>query len=107
MRKAVIRDDVEPLVVRGNSCTDKIRIRPVRSDCIAFQKYKENDNHASLVCISKRQWWTCYHYNVGEIGWVCERDAIYLRLSEDDFERIFGRIEVIDRRFANETKRNG
>lgn len=102
MRKIVLREDIEPLVIQGNGCTNPIRIHPVRNDVIAFRRdeWRNNRNSplsdlATLIKLDGRQWWTCFYYDQGEHGWFCERDNIYMRLSEKDFIRQFGKITVV------------
>lgn len=87
-----------------NSCTQKIWLHPVNSATLILwadenSKGFEIDmrkSHASLVSIDPRQKWECYYYSVSEIGWNCERHNVILRLSPDEFEKIFGEIKVDD-----------
>lgn len=105
MRGVHLRNDIEPQVIQNNGCTKPIRIHPIIGDVLYFKhdvfKVLDGkrtyilDDHVSLIKLDGRQWWECYYYDVGEHGWVCERDNIYLRLAESDFIRHFGKIIVV------------
>ena len=105
MRKIYYRQDIEPQIIQNNGCTNPIRIHPIRGDVLGFEQKvfrvingrytRVNDSHVSLIKLDGRQWWTCYYYDVGDHGWVCERDNVYLRLSEQEFIEHFGKINVV------------
>ena len=105
MRGIRLRNDIEPQIIQNNGCTKPIRIHPILGDVLYFKhdifKVLDGrlshipDDHVSLIKLDGRQWWTCYYYDVGEHGWVCERDNVYLRLTESDFIRHFGKIIVV------------
>jgi len=92
----------EPLIQQGNGCTIPVKIHPIRSETLIL--YTDGDNrkypdyHPCLVHFDGRQWWECYWYDVGMKGWNCERNNVVLRLDDETFERIFGRIEVLVRK---------
>lgn len=103
-KRIYIRDDIESQMIQNNGCTNPIRIHPVNGCSLFFKRdrlrqtkdgLRADDTHVSLINFDGRQWWLCYYYDVGEHGWVCERGNVYLRLSEADFIRQFGKIEVI------------
>ena len=104
----------EPLDTGNGHCTQKVRIRPIRGNTLIFWRDDgnegdaivktqmgrnftgfEREGFASLVTLNGRSWWECYWYDTGMRGWVCERDNVYLRLGEKDFQEVFGYIPVI------------
>ena len=95
---------MEVLKVGNNGCTDRMRVKPIKSGTLILWSDELNKEHtifkgfgrswASLVKFDTRQVWTVYHYDVGDIGWVCERPGLYLRLSEKDFAKYFGNYEL-------------
>lgn len=105
MRRIRLREDIEPQIIQYNGCTKPIRIHPISGDALHFEqkvfrvingRYTHvNDDHVSIIKLDGRQWWTCYYYDVHEHGWVCERDNVYLRLSEREFIEQFGKIIVV------------
>ena len=105
MRRIRLREDIEPQIIQNNGCTKPIRIHPISGTVLYFkhdickvlggQYTRVPDDHTSLIKLDGRQWWTCYYYDVGDHGWVCERDNVYLRLAEADFIRNFGKIIVV------------
>lgn len=89
------RTDIPPLHFENtNACTPHVRIHPVRSDVLILSKGNE-DPRGSLILFDRRQLWDCYYYDLGTHGWDCTRGNVVLRLSEEDFIRIFGKITVI------------
>ena len=112
MLKVHIRDDIPPQQIGTNGCTPPIRIHPKNGCCWIFERRevgfdkkcgkfrKVKDDHASLIFLDGRQWWTCYYYDVGDHGWNCERNNVILRLSESDFIQAFGNITVIDSKYG-------
>ena len=93
------------LQLKENFCTDPIKIHPIRSghwflipdnltDCQKSHQY----DYTSLIPFDGRQNWEVYYFCMGnEGGWVVQGKGLYLRMPEKDFERFFGKYEIIGR----------
>ena len=110
MNYGKIRPEERPIrsktyeLMPNSSCTERIWLHPIKSETLILWANENSkgfeidmrQSHASLVFIDPRQKWECYYYSVDEIGWNCERHNVVLRLSPDEFEKIFGEIKVDD-----------
>lgn len=105
MAKKKDRDAIRGrLQLKGNCCTDPIKIHPFRSgtwfliptELTERQKTHQYD-YTSLIPFDGRQVWEVYYFNFGDDGgWVVQRKGLYLRMPEKDFERFFGKYEIIE-----------
>ena len=93
------------LQIQANCCTDSIRIHPISSGTWSLYptEYDEQNgriyNFASLIPFDGRQLWDVYYFKFADCrGWVVERNGLYLRMPEKDFERFFGKYEILERK---------
>ena len=95
---------VERLLLEPSDCTRKLKLYPKRCKIISFIVSDGFDripeytfrNLQSMIRFDTRQEWECYRFDFNEIdhGWVCDRKNIYLRLADEEFEKIFGVFDV-------------
>ena len=89
------------LRLQSNACTEPISVHPIQSgiwNLVPADEGKENYRHSfiSLIVFDKRQVWSVYFWNFGERkGWDVERKGLCLRMPEKDFEKFFGKYEII------------
>ncbi len=94
------------LKIGANSCTEPIKIHPLGSDtwCLVPEdadSHREKIDYASLISFRKRQVWEVYYYRFADCqGWCVERPGLYLRMPEKDFEKFFGKYEIIEKGVA-------
>ena len=85
------------LMLRGNCCTDQVKIKPVYSGTwyLVPEEDTGKGRHVSLIRFDGRQVWEAYFYRfVDEEGWVLQRNGMYLRMPVKDFEGFFGKYEI-------------
>ena len=91
------------LLLKENFCTDPIKIHPIQSgtwflippDLNESQKMHQYD-YTTLIHFDGRQIWEVYYFNFGDDGgWVVQKNGLYLRMPEKDFEKYFGRYEFV------------
>lgn len=93
------------LQIQANNCTDTIKMHPINSgDWFLIptdltEQQKRHQYHAtSLIAFDGRQVWEVYYFRFGDgSGWVVQRKGLYLRMPEKDFERFFGKYEILER----------
>lgn len=84
------------LQIKDNCCTDRVRLHPIK----AHMYYKDGGNYNEGVHIffDKRQIWTAYYYHFADVqGWQLSHGIIKVRMSNDEFKRVFGDIEILGR----------
>lgn len=90
----------EPLTVGRGGCTETVRIHPMRGKIFLLMSKGSigkplNERPTSMIRFDGRQWWDCSYYEIiGQTGWLCVRDICSVRLSNKEFEEIFGKVEV-------------
>ena len=81
------------LKLNNTGCTNSIKMHPIHSGtwCLCPIGMAERNHHyASLISFDKRQMWDVYYSGVENFGvWIVERNGLYLRMPEKDFERFF------------------
>lgn len=81
------------LKLNDNCCTDEIKIRPLHAETLYFGESSDVGVH---ILFEKYQTWSVYYYRFADSkGWVLARGMIRVRMSEDDFNRIFGEFEIV------------
>lgn len=94
------------LQIQGNCCTEPMKVHPVNSGTwylipadLTDEQKKHQYNATSLIPFDGRQIWEVYYFRFGDgSGWVAERNGLYLRMPEKDFERFFGKYEILERK---------
>ncbi len=96
------------LPIKSNYCTDRIFIKPVRpgGGLTLYSKYDTNEEKlGSLIDFHGNQIWEAYYFKfppntcVGPKeykGWELKWKNINLKLCEKEFERYFGKYEILD-----------
>lgn len=87
------------LHVGANCCTETVKIHPICQDTwhlvppdVEERKYR----YTTLISFDRRQTWEVYYFKFADCsGWVAERNGLYLRMPEKDFERFFGKYEIV------------
>ena len=93
------------LQIQGNSCTEPMKIHPINSgtwylipDNLTDSQKSHQYDYTSLIHFDGRQNWEVYYFCMGnEGGWVVQGKGLYLRMPEKDFERFFGKYEILER----------
>lgn len=89
------------LQIGSNCCTEPIKIHPLGSDTWHLvpddiDSHKEKTDYVSLISFRKSQIWEVYYYRFADCqGWCVERQGLYLRMPEKDFERFFGKYKIL------------
>lgn len=89
---------------KDNGCTDKMLLHPVRCQTDIYWRDDGNNEHVidkgkcfgSLIHFDTRQVWECYFVGFCNPEWNCERANLVLRMSPNDFKRIFGEIKIVN-----------
>ena len=109
MNKKYKDELIDTLQLKSNHCTESIFIHPVRSGTlILYSKEDENeDKLGSLINLHRNQMWEAYYFKFAPNtccgpkeykGWDLTNDkkGICLRLCEKEFERYFGKYEILE-----------
>lgn len=86
------------------TCTETIKIHPVECgtwhlipETIYEDQGKNVYNYVSLISFDTRQTWEVYGYmEYGTKRWVVQKNGLYLRMPDKDFESFFGKYELIE-----------
>ena len=88
------------LEVGKNWCTQSIKIHPIHSGTWALVPLDIAKEYSygmtSLILFNKKQIWEVYYFMFAdEQGWVLERSGMYLRMKDEDFEKFFGKFNIV------------
>lgn len=85
------------LKLNPNGCTERMRVQPIRGGVWYVVPEGGDQSFVSVVSFDPRQVWeVCFFNTCQGTGWAVEKNNLYLRMSEEDFERFFGRYKLVD-----------
>lgn len=107
MSKKYTGEILGTLQIKSNYCTDSIFIKPIRPGGLIMYSYCDTneDKLGSLIDFNGNQIWKAYYFKFPpntchgpkeHKGWNLEWKNITLRLCEKEFERNFGKYEILD-----------
>lgn len=84
------------LSLQSNSCTEQVKIHPVTSGTwYLYPANMDRPQFTSMIIFDRRQIWKAYYFRFADSsGWVVERNGLYLRMPEKEFERFFGKFKI-------------
>ena len=101
-KKKKAEEYIMELQIGSNGCTEPIKVHPVKAGAWNVTSTDLTDeerlhwyDYVSLIFFDKRQIWEVYYFrSASGRGWVARRSGMYLRMTEKDFEKFFGKYKI-------------
>ena len=103
-KKKKAEEYIMELQIGSNGCTEPIKVHPIKAGAwnviltdLTDEEQLHRYDYVSFIFFNKLQIWEIYYFrfiNGSGGGWVARRSGMYLRMTEKDFEKFFGKYKI-------------